>query len=85
MVPDLEIQKKKTEEYYLEVQKETLAAQYIQESVEQETEFINLQALECRAKADEAERDLEDAMPAMQSALKALESLNKNDIFELKK
>ena len=34
--------------------------------------------------ADDAQKDLAEAMPAMEAAMKALEALNKNDINELK-
>lgn len=46
--------------------------------------FFKEKAAETQALADDAQKDLDTAMPAMEAALKALESLNKNDINELK-
>lgn len=46
--------------------------------------LLKEKAAETQALADDAQRDLDTAMPAMEAALKALESLNKNDINELK-
>lgn len=87
MVPDLEIQKKKAESYYLEVQKETKAAVQLHETVEKEAEFIEIQAQECKLRADDAERDLAEATPILESAMKAVQALEKNkkDIIEFKK
>lgn len=87
MIPDLEIQKKKAENYYIEVQKETVAAVDLQQIVEKETEFIEIQAEECRFRAVDAEKDLADTMPILESAMKAVQALEKNkkDIIEFKK
>ena len=41
-------------------------------------------AQETQAIADSAQRDLEEAMPALEAAVKALDSLDKNDISEIK-
>ena len=41
-------------------------------------------AQETQAIADDAQRDLEEAMPALEAAVKALDSLDKNDISEIK-
>ena len=38
----------------------------------------------CKAIADNAQRDLDEATPALEAAVKALESLNKKDITEIK-
>lgn len=86
MIPDLEIQKKKTEEYYVQVQIETEAAQIIQNNVEKETEFIEIQAQDCQIKAGEAEKDLADAMPGLKEAMVEVQALaeNKKDIVEFK-
>lgn len=43
-----------------------------------------MKAAETQEIADDAQKDLDTVMPAMQMATKALESLNKNDINELK-
>jgi dynein heavy chain, axonemal len=87
MIPDLEIQKKKAEVYYQEVQKETSAAIELQLVVEKETEFIEMQAQECKLRAEDAEKDLAETMPVLESAIKAVQALEKNkkDIIEFKK
>jgi dynein heavy chain len=87
MMPDLEIQKKRAENYYLEVQKETKAAVDLQVSVEKETEFIEIQFQDCKLKSDDAERDLAEATPILENALKAVQALekNKSHIIEFKK
>lgn len=38
----------------------------------------------CRSMAENAQRDLDEAIPALQEAMKALESLNKKDMTEIK-
>ncbi|OMJ74343.1 hypothetical protein SteCoe_26764 [Stentor coeruleus] len=84
MAPELEIQKKKTEEYFKEVQKETKSAEILRETVEREKEIVNHQMMECKAKAEEAEEELAQAMPILERALKALDSINPKDIYEMK-
>lgn len=41
-------------------------------------------AMETQAIADDAQRDLDAAMPALEAANKALDSLDKNDIAEIR-
>lgn len=41
-------------------------------------------AIETQAIADDAQRDLDAAMPALNAATKALEALDKNDISEIR-
>jgi dynein heavy chain, axonemal len=84
MAPELEIQKKKTEEYYKEVQRETKSAEVLREQVEREKEIVNHQMMECRAKAEEAEEELAQSMPILERAIKALDSINPKDISEMK-
>lgn len=45
---------------------------------------MQIKAAETQEIADDAEKDLAVAMPAYEAACKALESLNKNDINELR-
>eukprot|EP00362_Geleiidae_sp_MMETSP1317_P000186 CAMPEP_0201281438 /NCGR_PEP_ID=MMETSP1317-20130820/2745_1 /ASSEMBLY_ACC=CAM_ASM_000770 /TAXON_ID=187299 /ORGANISM="Undescribed Undescribed, Strain Undescribed" /LENGTH=60 /DNA_ID=CAMNT_0047591215 /DNA_START=860 /DNA_END=1042 /DNA_ORIENTATION=- len=40
--------------------------------------------MECKAKADEAKADLELAMPALETAIKSLDKLDKKDISVMK-
>ena len=84
MAPELDVQKKKTEEYFKEVQKETKAAEILREQVEKEKEVVNHQMMDCKMKADEAEEDLALVIPVLEKALKALDTINQKDITELK-
>eukprot|EP01116_Phalansterium_solitarium_P017128 TRINITY_DN413_c0_g1_i5.p1 TRINITY_DN413_c0_g1~~TRINITY_DN413_c0_g1_i5.p1 ORF type:complete len:4163 (-),score=2181.62 TRINITY_DN413_c0_g1_i5:539-13027(-) len=52
--------------------------------VEREEEEANKMAEETKAIADDAERDLAEALPALEAAEQALKTLNKNDITEVK-
>ena len=49
-----------------------------------EEEAVGIIASEARAIAADAQRDLDEAMPAFQAAVKALESLDKKDTQEVK-
>lgn len=40
--------------------------------------------MKCRAIAESAQQELDEALPALQDAIKALESLNKKDMTEIK-
>lgn len=40
--------------------------------------------MKCRAIAESAQLELDEALPALQDAIKALESLNKKDMTEIK-
>ena len=40
--------------------------------------------MKCKAIADNAQRDLDEAVPALEAAMEALDALNKKDITEIK-
>lgn len=42
-----------------------------------------MQAEKSRAIAEDAQRDLDEALPALEAALTSLKSLNKNDVIEV--
>lgn len=46
--------------------------------------FLQEKAAETQSLADDAQKDLDMALPAMEAASKALEALNKTDINELR-
>lgn len=50
----------------------------------QKSERIAEEEAKCKHMADLAEQDLNEAMPALQEAMLALEALNKKDIGEIK-
>ncbi|XP_031357040.1 dynein heavy chain 6, axonemal isoform X2 [Photinus pyralis] len=52
--------------------------------VKADEDSAKVKAAETQAIADDAQRDLDVALPAIEAATRALESLNKNDINELK-
>ncbi|KAF5272727.1 hypothetical protein FQA39_LY07754 [Lamprigera yunnana] len=66
------------------IKEQQLQADTVQEQVKQDEDVAKIKAAETQALADEAQRDLEVAMPAMHAAVKALQALNKSDINEMK-
>ncbi|BBN19721.1 hypothetical protein Mp_8g13060 [Marchantia polymorpha subsp. ruderalis] len=67
-----------------EVSKETAAAQQVKETVVVEEKQVKEQAAATQLIKDDAQKDLDAAMPALNAAVDALNSLNKSDITELK-
>ena len=57
---------------------------YYFQSVASRSEKIAEEEVKCRAIAENAQQDLDEALPALQEAIKALESLNKKDMTEIK-
>ncbi|KAJ0006370.1 hypothetical protein NQD34_013643, partial [Periophthalmus magnuspinnatus] len=55
-----------------------------QQAVTSNSEKIAAEEVQCKAMADNAQRDLDEALPALEEAMKALESLNKKDMTEIK-
>ncbi|GLD54095.1 dynein axonemal heavy chain 2, partial [Lates japonicus] len=53
-------------------------------AVSANSEKIGAEELQCKAMAENAQRDLDEALPALEEAMKALESLNKKDMTEIK-
>lgn len=52
--------------------------------VQKDEEEAVKKAKEAKAIADDAQRDLDEALPALEAALASLKSLNKNDVTEVK-
>ncbi|KAG7255156.1 hypothetical protein CRUP_006430, partial [Coryphaenoides rupestris] len=48
------------------------------------SEKIGAEEVKCKAMAENAQRDLDKALPTLEEAMKALESLNKKDMTEIK-
>ncbi|KAI9104654.1 dynein heavy chain and region D6 of dynein motor-domain-containing protein [Phlyctochytrium arcticum] len=59
-------------------------AEEIRESVAIEETASNKKAEETKAIADDAKRDLDEALPALDAALESLNSLSKNDVIEVR-
>ncbi|KAK9722971.1 AAA+ lid domain [Popillia japonica] len=59
-------------------------ADKVRNVVKTDEEAAKVKAQETRALADDAQKDLDTVLPAMQMATKALEALNKSDVNELR-
>ncbi|XP_075307002.1 dynein axonemal heavy chain 2 [Odontesthes bonariensis] len=91
MSVELEEAKKQVAEFQIQcdqylsvILQQTREAGEQQRMVSAHGEKIGAEELECKAMAENAQRELDKAMPALEEALKALESLNKKDMTEIK-
>lgn len=75
---------KQTEEMMTTVQKEQTEADKIAKVVKKEEAFATEKALNAKGIKDECEADLAEAMPILEAAIVALNTLSKNDITEVK-
>ena len=66
------------------VTKDKEAAAVVQSTVEVEVAKVNEATKEAEAIGADAQKDLDEALPAFAAAIKALDSLNKSDIQEMK-
>jgi len=73
-----------TESLLIDVAKQQAEANIVAEKVSQEELIVGKQAEEASAIAADAQRDLDRALPALESSVKALSSLTKADITEVK-
>ncbi|XRB21521.1 dynein axonemal heavy chain [Pseudoscourfieldia marina] len=67
-----------------QVSKDQAEAEKVAETVGKEEAIVKEQAAETKAIADDAQADLDKAMPALEAAVNSLKSLNKGDITEIK-
>ncbi|KAI3375810.1 hypothetical protein L3Q82_004092 [Scortum barcoo] len=72
------------DEYLSVIVQQKIEADKQQTAVTANSEKIGAEELQCKAMADNAQRDLDEALPALEEAMKALESLNKKDMTEIK-
>ena len=56
----------------------------MRDKVKEDEAVAKVKAKETQAIANDAQRDLDEAMPALEGAIKALDSLDKNDIAEIR-
>ncbi|XP_071951094.1 dynein axonemal heavy chain 2-like isoform X2 [Antedon mediterranea] len=75
---------KQCEEYLVIIVQQKREADEQQKSVQARSEKIAEEEVRCQSMADAAQQDLAEALPALQEAVKALESLNKKDVGEIK-
>ncbi|XP_073321620.1 dynein axonemal heavy chain 2 [Pagrus major] len=71
------------DEYLTVILQQTFEADKQQRAVIEDSEHIRAEELQCKTMAESAQRDLEAALPALEEAMKALESLNKKDLAEI--
>ena len=84
LAPVLKLKSAETETLLAQVAKDSADANVVAEKVGAEEAIVGKQAAETKAVADDAQKDLDRAMPALESAVKALASLTKADITEVK-
>lgn len=72
------------DEFIVIIQTQTLEADEQKKSVAVKSQKIGEEEIECKALAAAAQADLNKAMPALDAAMKALDSLNKKDLTEVK-
>ena len=75
---------KQCEEYLVVIVQQKRDAEEQEKSVIARSEKIADEESRCLQMADTAQKDLDEALPALEEAMKALESLNKKDLGEIK-
>ncbi|XP_069805044.1 dynein axonemal heavy chain 2 isoform X1 [Dendropsophus ebraccatus] len=75
---------KQCEEYLVIIVQQRREADEQQKTVTAHSEKIAAEEIKCKALADNAQKDLEEALPALEEAMRALETLNKKDLTEIK-
>eukprot|EP00958_Prasinococcus_capsulatus_P016076 scaffold1766_cov401-Prasinococcus_capsulatus_cf.AAC.33 len=84
LTPVLSQTSRETEELLRQIERDSREADGKREAVKAEEEAANIKAAEAKAMKDECEADLAVAMPMLDSALQALNTLSKSDITEVK-
>ena len=82
--PKLVVAQKETEEMLVKIEAMTVEANKVRVVVQAKEKATAKQAAEAKAIKDECERDLAVALPALDGAMKALNTLSKSDITEVK-
>uniref|UniRef100_H3DNF8 Dynein axonemal heavy chain 2 n=1 Tax=Tetraodon nigroviridis TaxID=99883 RepID=H3DNF8_TETNG len=75
---------KQCEEYLTVILEQKREADRHQKVVSEDREKIRAEEVQCKEMAANAQKDLDEALPALEEALMALESLNKKDMTEIK-
>ncbi|XP_078000357.1 dynein axonemal heavy chain 1-like isoform X2 [Glandiceps talaboti] len=84
MKPMLKDAAKETEQTMEKIAEDTIVAEETRKVVQKEESEAATKATETKAIADDAQRDLNEALPALDAALASLKSLNKNDVIEVR-
>ena len=82
--PVLVVKGKEVEELMEVISKDKAAAEVTAASCGEEEKTANEKAVATKAIADDAQRDLDEALPALDAAVASLKNLNRNDIVEVK-
>lgn len=84
MQPMLKDAKEETEATMKKISEDTKIAEETAKQVSSEEAEADAKAKETQEIADDAQRDLNEALPALDAAVASVKSLNKNDITEIK-
>merc|ERR1719149_581618 len=84
MQPFIKTKMKEAEELIPVVEEEQKKAGVVKDKVSSEETIVRGQADQVRVIQEDAQRDLDVAMPALESALKSLDKLDKKDTGEMK-
>tara|TARA_B110000091_G_C13815478_1_gene477476 strand:- start:105 stop:4382 length:4278 start_codon:yes stop_codon:yes gene_type:complete len=84
LAPVLKVKGEEATKMIAVVTEEQAKAEVVQAKVEKDEAVVGKQAAATKVIADDAQADLDEAMPAFRNALKALDSLEKKDIQEIK-
>ncbi|KAM7536598.1 hypothetical protein Aperf_G00000086397 [Anoplocephala perfoliata] len=82
--PKLEQKQQDTEKLMNKLSEDQEKADVVRHRVKDDEAEAKTKAMETQAIADDAQRDLDAALPALEAANKALDSLDKNDIAEVR-
>lgn len=80
----LAIFQKQCDEYLVVIVQQKRDAEEQEKSVVARSEKIGVEEARCQVMAENAQKDLDEAVPALDEAMRALESLNKKDLGEIK-
>ncbi|CAH8607094.1 unnamed protein product [Heterobilharzia americana] len=84
MRPTLEVKQRDTEKLMIKLSEDQEQADIVRNRVKEDEALAKRKAEENQIIADDAQRDLDEAIPALEAANKALDSLDKNDISEIR-
>eukprot|EP00741_Cyanophora_paradoxa_P002452 tig00000076_g2377.t1 len=73
-----------TDSMMVQIARDKEEADQTKETVEEEEKTAATKAEETKAIADDAQRDLDEALPALEAAVASLKNLNRNDIVEVR-
>lgn len=82
--PQLQQKQKDTEVLMENLGRDQEQADVVRTKVKEDEAVAKAKAQETQAIADDAQRDLDEALPALEMAVKALDALDKSDISEVR-